>query len=254
MAEIIFLGTAAAVSDNVQENTYLAVTTSERVLLVDASGNPLARLRDAGIEPTQIEDVILTHFHPDHVSGVPVLLMGMWLLGRRAPVRLHGLAHTLDRVEKMMELYEWWRWPNFFTVEYHRVDKVEDVVLLDFPDLRITAAPVRHLLPTLGLRLEFLPQGKVVTYSCDTEPDAAVVRLARGADVLIHEAAGASLGHSSAEQAGAIASEAGVQALYLVHYRPRSVGGNPEALAVEAASQFNGQVTVAQDLMRIAIE
>ncbi|HEY9088133.1 MAG TPA: MBL fold metallo-hydrolase [Anaerolineaceae bacterium] len=254
MAQIIFLGTAGAVADGEHENTYLAVTCAERVLLVDASGNTIARLRQAGIDPTRIDDIILTHFHPDHVSGVPILLMDMWLLGRREPVRLHGLSHALDRMEKMMELYEWWRWPNFFPVEYHRVEEAEGVLLLENPDLRVVSAPVKHLLPTLGLRFEFPHQAKTAAYSCDTEPDPAVVRLAQGADVLIHEAAGATLGHSSAEQAGVIASEAGAKALYLVHYHPKSVGGAPETLVAQAAGQFNGPVTLAQDLMRIALD
>ena len=46
-----------------------------------------------------------------------------------------------------------------------------------------------------------------MAYSCDTEPCDEVIRLSEGVDVLIHEATGESLGHSSARQAGEIAKK-----------------------------------------------
>lgn len=251
MAHIILLGTAGAMPDETHQCTHLALEQGGRTVMVDASGSPIVRLKQAGIDPLGISDLILTHFHPDHASGVPMLLMDLWLLGRKEPLRVHGLAHALDRMEQMMDLFEWQRWPGFFAVEYHPVAEQENAVLLDDPDLRILASPVKHLLPTIGLRFEFLPQGKTAAYSCDTEPSPVVVNLARGADVLIHEATGEGVGHSSAEQAGGIASQAGVRALYLVHYHPRSVGGEPETLAQRAASTYAGPVTLGEDLMRI---
>lgn len=254
MAHIIFLGTAGAMPDETHQCTHLAVTLGERAVMVDASGNPVVRLKQAGVDPLHVDDLILTHFHPDHASGVPMLLMDLWLLGREKPLRVHGLAHALDRLQQMMELFESQRWPGFFPVEYHVVDDGAHSVVLDEPDLRITAAPVKHLLPTIGLRFEFRGLGKTAAYSCDTEPSPAVVNLARGADVLIHEATGEGVGHSSPEQAGEIASQAGAKALYLVHYHPRSVGGDPESLPGRAASTFDGPVTLAEDLMRIDLD
>ena len=88
-----------------------------------------------------------------------------------------------------------------------------------------------------------------MAYSCDTEPCQAVVRLAEGADVLIHEAAGASYGHSSAAQAGGIARQAEVGHLYLIHYRTR--GYDPAPLIEDARNEFGGRVTLAEDFMTI---
>ncbi len=254
MAEIVFLGTAGAMADAEHGNTHLAVLYGAKVLLVDSSGNPAARLRQVGIDPLRVNDIIITHFHPDHVSGVPILLMELWLLGRRAPVRVHGLEHAITRLQAMMALYEPWRWPEFFEVQYHALPEQAGATVLENSGLRVVSAPVQHLLPTVGLRFEFLTEGKVAAYSCDTEPAAAVVALARSADVLIHEAAGETRGHSSAEQAGGIAAESGAKALYLVHYHPAPVGGTPDALPAQAAKSFPGPVTLAVDGMRISIE
>jgi metal-dependent hydrolase (beta-lactamase superfamily II) len=40
----------------------------------------MVRLSKAGVDFNRLTDLILTHFHPDHVSGVPMLLMNMWLI------------------------------------------------------------------------------------------------------------------------------------------------------------------------------
>jgi ribonuclease Z len=92
---------------------------------------------------------------------------------------------------------------------------------------------------------------KVLAYSCDTEPCEQTVRLAEGADILIHEAGGAAYGHSSAEQAGEIATQAEVGRLYLIHYPTgRFAGGD---IASEASRTYRGDIIVATDFMTIEI-
>ena len=77
------------------------------------------------------------------------------------------------------------------------------------------------------------------------------MRLADGADILIHEAAGAAFGHSSAEQAGEIATRAEVGKLYLIHYPTgRFARGN---IAAEASKTYKGEIIIAQDFMNIDI-
>ncbi len=105
------------------------------------------------------------------------------------------------------------------------------------------------MVPTIGLRLENLQSHKSIAYSCDTEPCAQVVRLANRVDLLIHEATGAGIGHSSAAQAGEIASEAGVDRLYLIHYQTRDF--DPSVLIGEAKEKFQGKVSLAEDFMQI---
>lgn len=249
MPKLVILGSSNAVPDEKHENTHLAVLGRERSVLIDCVSNPIVRLGQAGINFNRLTDMILTHFHPDHVSGVPLLLMDMWLLGRKEPMLIHGLDHTLDRIQKLMDFYDWSLWPNFFPVTFHSIPEEELALVLDTPEFRIVSSPVRHLVPTIGLRFEFSRVDKVLAYSCDTEPTPSVVQLASGADVLIHEAAGASRGHSSASQAGSIARQAEVGSLYLIHYRTGDK--NPEPLIVQAAETFGGPVYLAEDFMEL---
>jgi len=249
MAKLIILGSSNALSSTDNENTHMILVGEERIVMVDCVNSPIHRLEQAGVDFMDLTDLILTHFHPDHVSGVPLLLMDMWLRGRQQPINIFGLHYTLDRMEKLMEMYSWEDWPNFFPVAFHRLPADENTPLLDCNEFKIISSPVRHLIPTIGLRFEFKHSQKALAYSCDTEPCVEVVRLAEGADVLIHEATGAELGHSSAEQAGQIAAQAEVGKLYLIHY-PTGKFAN-ENIVTEARQHFQGEVGLATDFMTL---
>jgi ribonuclease Z len=251
MSYMIVLGTANAIPDPSHENTHMALITNERVILIDCVGSPNVRLTQAGIKLSSITDLILTHFHPDHVSGVPLLLMNMWLEGREEPLRIYGLHHCLERIEDVMALYHWDKWPGFFPVAFHRLPEREYILVLETDEVRIFSSPVRHLIPTIGLRIENVQGSNVIAYSCDTEPCPSVVRLARKADVLIHEATGFGAGHSSASQAGSIAREAKANRLLLIHY-PR-VEIDPESLLKQASATFEGEIALAKDFMQIPL-
>jgi len=252
MGRVIILGSASAVPDEEHENTHILVEAGERLVLVDCPGNPVVRLKQAGFDMNQLTDIILTHFHPDHVSGFTPLLMSMWLVGRKKEINVYGLEETLDRAEEMMTLYDWLSWPNFFPVNFVRLSNQEHTSVIHHPELTVYSSLVEHLIPTVGLRFDFVKEGKSVTYSCDTEPSQAVCRLAEGTDVLIHESTGSSKGHTSAQQAGEIARQAGAKSLYLIHYPPQLV--KPESLLASASLTFDGPVEVARDLQTILID
>lgn len=246
MTKLTFLGTASAVPGKDQQNTHFIIETGERVILVDCVGNPVVRLGQAGIDPLSITDLILTHFHPDHVSGVPLLLMDLWLMGREKQLDIFGLKDMIERIEQMMALYDWQEWDGFYPVNFHRLSDNEQTLLMDTDHLRAWAAPVCHRIPGIGIKVVF-PDG-TLCYSSDTEPCDAVVRLAEGVDILIHEATGEGQGHSSPEQAGTIAQRAGAKSLYLIHYPPNS---DTEGMVTKAKTNFSGDVIIAKDLMRV---
>lgn len=246
MARVLILGSAAAASNAAHDNTYFLVQGDHSTILVDCGANPINALDAHGIAPKSVTDLILTHFHPDHVYGLPVFLMQSWLLKRQTPLPVYGLHHCLYRAEQMMDLFKWRKWENFYGVEFHRLPEAENIPVLENDDFRITSSHTRHFIPTIGLRIENKASGKVFVYSCDTAPTPRVVRLAQGADLLIHEASGGpSPGHSSAAEAGTTASQAGARRLALIHYPVWS--GDPSGLPAEAQQTFNGPVELAVD-------
>ncbi len=256
MAQLIVLGSSAIVPDMDHDNTHFVLKGQESGVLVDCGSNPIARLRKVGVDYEALTDMILTHFHPDHVLGVPILLNNMWFLGRRRALRVYGLHHCLNRVEDMMLMFTWDEWPDFFPVAFHRVLERSNQLLLENNDFRITSWPVRHYVPTIGLRIENKRTGFVAAYSCDTAPTPSLTELAHNADLFIHEAAGADgMGHSSARQAGEAARAAGAKRLVLVHYEVFGRHGSLDTshLVGEAAETFGGPVVLAQDFMSFEV-
>ena len=251
MPKVIILGSSNAVPTKDHENTHLVIIGEQRTILVDCVSTPVVRLEQAGVDFNDLTDIVITHFHPDHVSGVPLLLMDMWLMGRTKPINIYGLHYTMDRLEDLMGFYGWAEWPNFFPVGFYRLPEAEMAHVLDCSEFKIYSSPVHHMIPTIGLRVECKIPNKVLVYSCDTEPCEQTVRLANGVDILIHEAAGASFGHSSAEQAGEIATKAEVGKLYLIHY-PTGRFAKGDVLT-EAQKTYKGEIIVAKDFMTIDI-
>ena len=147
-----------------------------------------------------------------------------------------------------MKLYDWKKWPHFFPVIYNRLPEQEMGVVISSPDLKIYSSPVKHLIPTIGLRVEFIPEEKTLAYSCDTEPCPQVAKLATKVNVLIHEATGAGLGHSSALQAAQIARQAEAEQLILIHYSIQSA-----AVTLASAREiFPGSLRLAEDFMKLS--
>ena len=250
MAKVVFLGTASAVAYEGHENSFFVLEGESSAVLIDCAARPLRRLQEAGIHFKTINDLIITHFHPDHVSGLPNLLMDMWLLGRKGEFHIHGNPHSISRAQNMMDLFEWDTWSGMYPVSFHEIPTIEFAPVLETPDFRILSSPVEHMIPTLGLRVEYRGGEYILAYSSDTNPIEETARLAAGADILIHEAAGSADGHSTAEEAGKIAARAGVNTLYLIHYSLRGET-TEETLLATAKKTFPGKVFLAEDLLAI---
>ncbi len=249
MAKLVILGSSNAIATESHDNAYMVFVGETRTVLVDSPHNPLLRLKQIGVDYNKITDLVVTHFHPDHVSGVPLFLMDMWLRGRNAPLDIYGLDHALTRLENLMDAFAWENWPNFFPVTFNRLPDVGISPVLNSSDFDIYASQVRHMIPTIGLRVEFKENGKVATYSCDTEPCDEVVQLAKNADILIHEASGAFKGHTSSAQAAEVATKAGAKELYLIHYPTGEFEHG--SLLDDARKKFDGEVKLANDLMEL---
>jgi ribonuclease Z len=250
MAKLVFLGTASALAYSGHENSFFVLEGENSGVLVDCAARSLQRLQEAHANLDQLNDLIITHFHPDHVSGLPNLLMGLWLMGRKTEFTVHGNSHAISRAQQMMDLFEWDTWKGMYPVNFHRIPTSELAPVLETPDFRILSSPVEHMIPTLGLRIECRDMEFTLAYSSDTNPIEATVRLASEANILIHEAAGDAEGHSTPAEAGEIAARAGVNTLYLIHYSLQ--GDKPaESLLAEAKKTFPGKVVLAEDLMDI---
>jgi len=89
----------------------------------------------------------------------------------------------------MMDLFGWQDWTDIYPVHFHTLPEEELAPVLENQDFRIFSSPVKHMIPTIGIRIEYRGGEFVAAYSSDTSPVPQTVKLAADADVLIHEAA-----------------------------------------------------------------
>ena len=217
MAVVHLLGTGAAASDARRTTTMLAVENAGGVVLIDCGGDVMQRALASGIDPESVEAMIVTHEHPDHAGGFALFMERIWLLGRKRPIPVIGIEPALRQARRVLEAFDTSGW-DLPEVDWRTVEHRAGAEVLRDERWTITAAPGVHSVPTIGVRVE--AAGGVMAYSCDTEPTASIVELARRADLLVHEATGGFGGHTSNEGAAEVARDAGAGRLVLVHLPP----------------------------------
>ena len=209
----------------------------DAAVLIDAGSGVERLVADRSLlDGVERLDLVLTHFHLDHVVGL-AYLPGL----RRAggiPPRIWGPAQALfgtSSDEVLRRIYA----PPFFDADYGLIaaevrELSEEQPIGPFT-LRTRLQP-GHSTPTLALRFDDL-----LTYCTDTPYDAGSGPFATGSRVLMHEAwctegsPEATPIHSSGRDAGRVAGQAGVERLVLIHLHPR---GGHDAVLEEAREEF----------------
>lgn len=247
MAQMIALGTGAAWSGPTRENTFLLVRGATTNLLIDVAGSPAQRLAQVGIGPNEIDHIVLTHNHPDHIYGFPILLLNAWMAGRRAPLHVYGLASSIRSAKALLNAVSFREWPNFFPIKYHVVTIHGVANLPPIDEFEIRMMHGKHFVPTMAVRVTNSMTGKSFAYSADTSPHENIVEIARDSDYFLHEATQldeSKEGHSSAVEAGQAAAAANAKRLILIHVPPQV---QPLKWKRAAKENFSGPVTVAND-------
>jgi ribonuclease Z len=256
--EVTFLGTGSAMPPRDRGNTAFTVRTEHLLFLADAGPSIFGDLQRAGIEPSQIDAIFLSHGHADHILGFPQLALLQKFVTKEPPLRIYCTPAVREAICKITDM----TFPEASDV----LPKFDWIELAEGPrqshdltdDIQLTTELVfgPPYMPVLGLRLDFFDKGVALGFSADTAPSDTVASLATGCDLLIHEASFSAtmqpntspelFFHSDARQAGQIAARAGVKRLALVHLS-RLHANHRRVLTAEAAEYFKGLILVPDD-------
>lgn len=208
-------------------------------LLVDP-GYGVATALSAPGAPT-FDAVLVTHAHPDHCADLnPLLRAVAWADPPREPMAVHALPGALDAVLALDR-------PELLAGSYQLAPFAAGDALRIGPFVVATAL-LPHPRPNAGVRIE--ADAAALVYTGDCGPSDALIRLARGAELLLAEASyaaevpGELVGAlSSATDAGRQAAEARVHRLVLTHLMPAT---DPDASVAAARRSFAGPIDVAR--------
>ena len=182
-----FVGSGDAFGTGGRLQTCMHLSGTEGAVLIDCGASSLIGMKRAGVDPGEVDAVLLSHLHGDHFGGVPFLILDAQFSRRTRPLLIAGPPGVRTRVEAAMEVF----FPGSTAVQ--RKFGVEFIELTARQAVRVgpataTAFPVVHAsgAPPYALRVEY--GGRTIAYSGDTEWTESLPDAARGVDVFVCEA------------------------------------------------------------------
>jgi ribonuclease BN (tRNA processing enzyme) len=246
--QLIVLGSSGSWPSRSRATSGYLLTHDGFNLWVDVGTGTLARLQEH-VSHVEVHAVLISHAHPDHYVDLHTLFYARFFHPEPLPpLPLFLPSGAFDRITcavgegtaaAMRETFD--------------VQEVDPGASFDIGPFRLFSRPMRHTVPTLGLRLE--ADGEVMAYTADTAPTEEIEAIARASDLLLAEATYLEVDeraplHLSARQAGEFAARSASGRLVLTHIWPTV---DPEAARAQAMETFGGQVTVAVDGLRLGL-
>ncbi len=290
-------GTGSPLPDPSRAGPCNAIIAGGKVFLVDAGEGASGNLARMGIPGGRIEAIFLTHFHSDHIDGLGATLMQRWIGGaHQTPTPVYaaeGVENVVAGFNAAYALDDGYRTSHhgggiappsgaggkampFATAQTAAPD---GVIVYQADGLTVRAFTVDHgpVKPAVGYRFDY--EGRSVVISGDTVRSDHLIHVARGADILVHDALQPKLlklvtagldarhadnlsqvtrdivdYHATPEQAAEIAKAAGVRALVLSHVvPPQPLRYGYAAFMGDAAKRFDGPVIIGEDGMLFSL-
>lgn len=230
------------------------IRSSQAAILFDLGSGSLSNVREA-LDYSKLDAVLISHMHADHFLDVIPLRYGLKYgpvpQGSRLPLYLPAGGQTMLRQMCAAFASEG---PADFLDEVFDVRDFDERSILEIGDLRLTFARTIHYVDTFAIRAAV--DGSALVYSSDTAPCDRVVELARDADLFLCECTlglgteSGARGHSSAAEAGAMATAAGAGRLVLTHFSDEYASSQLEDAA---GDRYAGPCSVADDGIELSI-
>ncbi|GAB5897191.1 ribonuclease Z [Mycolicibacterium mageritense] len=276
MIEVTLLGTGSPIPDPDRAGPSTLVRAGGQTFLVDCGRGVQQRLAATGSGANALSALLLTHLHSDHIADLGDVIITRWVttfVPDPAPLQILGPPGTADVVDATLRAFGH---DIGYRIAHHadltapppvEVHECTEGTVWDRDGVRIVVAPTDHrpVTPTIGFRVEHA--GASVVLAGDTVPCESLDRLATGAGALVHTVIRKDLVnqlpmqrvrdicdyHSSVEEAAATAARAGVGILILTHYVPGIAAGTEDEWRALAASAFDRQIELGDDLHRVEV-
>ena len=277
---LILLGTKGGPRvGGVRANPSTLILINDVPYVVDCGYGVSEQLVKVGIPLQNIKNIFFTHMHSDHNLEFGGLIYNAWATGLKQQIDVYGMVPLKKMTRSFLDAMQ-------FDIDTRIADEgkpdlrklilthefTKSGVILKNADVTVTVARVRHPPIKEAYAYRFDTASKSIVISGDTNYSPELIALAKGADVLVHEALYVPkvqelayripnaktllkhllASHTSTEDVGRVAQEAGVKKLVLSHLVPGDDTSITDEMWMEGVKKFyQGEVVVGRDLMEI---
>jgi ribonuclease BN (tRNA processing enzyme) len=240
---LTFLGTGSAMPTGGRHQAGILLEAGENRLLVDCGSGVLHRLAgtEAGYE--EVDTLLLTHHHIDHVSDLTALMKAKWLAGSTS-LTVAGPPGTEELVDGLLSVHEYMQ--GRLDLSIREVDPGS----FGLAGFDVEAMETRHSMRCHAYRLGAAGDDGEITISGDTEAFADLASFADGSEVLVHDCSFPDDVDVSNHPTPALLGEAlaghEFGSVYLTHLYPHT-RGNHRAMLDSISASYDGEVRFARD-------
>lgn len=225
--DLVFLGTSSAIPTSHRNHSAISLKAFGEIMLFDCGEGTQLQMSKAKISPMKISKIFITHFHGDHILGLPGIIQSMAFRGRKEPLHIFGPKGLVPLIDNVRNF-------GYFSLTFEiYMHEINEGTILEEENYRISCCPMKHSIlnfaykieekrrpkfirekaielgimpgPDFGRLQQGIPveinsriikpehvlgeerKGRVIVYSGDTSPVDQMVNFAKDADILIHE-------------------------------------------------------------------
>ncbi|MBT4114734.1 ribonuclease Z [Candidatus Woesearchaeota archaeon] len=145
--KVQFLGTASSFPTRERSHTSILLRYGPEAILFDCGEGTQRQLRIAGESPMKITKIFITHWHGDHVLGLPGLLESMAMNNRTDPLEIFGPGGTKESIKYLFQALH--IRPNF-KLSVHEVDTRTSKLAINTKDYAVQVQFLKHRIPCLA--------------------------------------------------------------------------------------------------------
>jgi ribonuclease BN (tRNA processing enzyme) len=270
-----FLGTGAPPVSLRRAGPSHLVRGGEHTVLIDCGARVAHQLVEVGIRAADIDALIVTHLHSDHIVDFYQLVITSWHQGRSKPWRVIAPQPVIKALKAQYSAYDderalriaFEKRPSATGLDVV-FEELREGTLPDFEALRIDAFEVDHAPVAPAFGLSFRNGNNRIVFSGDTRPCARLEKAAKDADLLVCEVYVArempvTAGvrsvqtveavksyHMTPDEVAQLANHSGAKAVALTHIVPPSADTGLLFAEMRAVG-YRGPLIISEDLMTL---
>jgi ribonuclease Z len=225
--ELVFLGTSSAIPTSHRNHSAMALKAFGEIMLFDCGEGTQLQMSKAKISPMKISNIFITHFHGDHILGLPGIIQSMAFRGRKNPLHIFGPKGLVEMINIIRNF-------GYFSLTFEiYMHEISEGIILEKENYGVSCSKMNHTVLNFAYNIyekrrpKFIREkaldlgikpgpdfgklqqgiavkvgdsiiqpeqvlgeerkGRKIVYSGDTSPSRQMVEFAKDADVLIHE-------------------------------------------------------------------